>query len=249
MTMKKFIGTLLGIAATSLMLSCTSTPSKSELSAKAAEQTSHQDRLQASYSEMGKTGGKVFTLNPKVSAVKIYAFRAGTAAMLGHNHVLSSPQFSGFVYLPRDGTSTARFDLEFRLDQLEIDTPENRSNLGSAFSSIPTPGSIKRTRDHMLGENNLQANRFPFVRIHSIQIAGEAPKLAAKVQVELHGQQREMWIPLNVEGLPDRISATGSFVLRQSEFGVQPYSVLGGFLAVQDEVVIEFSLLGAPLVR
>jgi hypothetical protein len=247
MTIKQAIRALLGIAATFMMLSCTNTHNTSELGVRTVEQTSHQDRLQSIYSELGKTGGKVFTLNPKLSAVKIYAFRAGTAAKLGHNHVLSSPQFSGFVYLPRDGTSGARFDLEFRLDQLEIDNPENRSNLGSAFSSTPTPGSIKRTRDHMLGEDNFQADQFPFVRIHASRIAGEAPKLAAEVQVELHGQQREMWVPLNVEGLPDRILVTGSLVLRQSEFGVHPYSVLGGFLAVQDEVVIEFSLLAQPL--
>ena len=247
MTIRQAIRALLGIAATLLMLSCTNTHSTSGLDARTVEQTSHQDRLQTIYSELGKIGGKVFTLNPKLSTVKIYAFRAGTAAKLGHNHVLSSPQFSGFVYLPRDGASGAHFDLEFRLDQLEIDNPENRANLGSAFSSTPTPGSIKRTRDHMLGEDNLQADQFPFVRIHAIRIAGEAPKLAAEVQVELHGQQREMWVPLSVEGLPDRILVTGSLVLRQSEFGVHPYSVLGGFLAVQDEVVIEFSLLAQPL--
>jgi polyisoprenoid-binding protein YceI len=96
----------------------------------------------------------------------------------------------------------------------------------------------------MLGENNLQADRFPFVRIHSVQIAGEIPKIAAKVQIELHGQQREMWLPLSIAGLPGQLSASGSLVLRQSDFGIQPYSVLGGFLAVQDELVIEFSLVG-----
>jgi polyisoprenoid-binding protein YceI len=54
-----------------------------------------------------------------------------------------------------------------------------------------------------------------------------------------------MWVPLSVEGLPDRLSVTGSLVLRQTDFGVQPYSVLGGMLAVQDEVIIEFKLLGS----
>jgi polyisoprenoid-binding protein YceI len=96
----------------------------------------------------------------------------------------------------------------------------------------------------MLGEDNMQADRFPFVRIHSLQITGEAPKFAAKVQVEMHGQTREMWVPLSVEGLPNRISVTGSFVLKQTDFGAQPYSVLGGLLAVQDEVPIEFKLIG-----
>jgi hypothetical protein len=31
-------------------------------------------------------------------------------------------------------------------------------------------------------------------------------------------------------------------VLRQSDFGIKPYTVLGGLLAVDDEVVIEFHL-------
>jgi len=52
-------------------------------------------------------------------------------------------------------------------------------------------------------------------------------------------------VPLSVEGLPDSITVTGSFVLRQTDFGAQPYSVLGGLLAVKDEVVIEFKLTGS----
>lgn len=91
----------------------------------------------------------------------------------------------------------------------------------------------------------MQAARFPFVRIHSLQLSGEAPRFAANVQVELHGQKREMWIPLTVDGLPSKLSVTGSFVLRQSDFGARPYSVLSGLLAVQDEIVIEFKLAGS----
>ena len=242
MNLKNPTGVLLGIAVALLVLGCAHTPS--ELSQEPIGQTSHLASLQSVYAELEKSGGRVFTLAPSLSAIKIYVFRAGTAAMLGHNHVLSSPQFSGFIYLPKDNITAARFDLEFRLDQLEIDRPENRANLGSAFSSVPSAGTIKRTRDHRLGESNLQADRFPFVRIHSVQIAGEIPKIAANVQVELHGQQREMWLPLSVAGLPGQLSASGSLVLRQSDFGIQPYSVLGGFLAVQDELVIEFSLVG-----
>jgi hypothetical protein len=93
-------------------------------------------------------------------------------------------------------------------------------------------------------EDNFQADQYPFVRIHSLQIAGEAPKFAAKIQVQLHGTEREMWVPLSVEGLPERLAVSGSFVLRQSDFDVRPFSVLGGMLAVQDEVVVEFKLLG-----
>jgi polyisoprenoid-binding protein YceI len=117
--------------------------------------------------------------------------------------------------------------------------------LGSAFASFLPAGAIEGTRDHMLGEDNLQADRFPLVRVHSVEITGEGPKYAAKIEVELHGQKREMWLPLNVAGLPDHLAVNGSFVLRQTDFGAKPYSVLGGLLAVKDEVVIEFELQGA----
>jgi polyisoprenoid-binding protein YceI len=96
----------------------------------------------------------------------------------------------------------------------------------------------------MLGEENLQSDRFPFVRIHSLETAGDGIKFAAKVEIEMHGQKREIWIPLSVEGLPEKISVTGSFVLRQTDFGARPYTVLNGLIAVQDEVVVDFKLIG-----
>jgi YceI-like domain len=206
---------------------------------------SKQADLKAVYSDLAVAGGKVFTLNPKTSTVRIYAFRGGRAAKMGHNHVLSAPQFTGLLYLVPSGASGSRFDLEFRLDELEFDKPEYRSPLGNAFPAVLPPEAIKGAHDHMLGEDNLQADRFPFVRIHSLQISGESPKFAAKAEIEVHGQKREMWIPLTVEGLPDRLSVTGAFVLRQTDFGAQPYTVLGGLLAMQDEVVIEFHLIGS----
>lgn len=59
-------------------------------------------------------------------------------------------------------------------------------------------------------------------------------------------RSREQWLPLTVEGLPDKLSVSGTFILRQSDFGGAPYSVAGGLLAVKDEVVVvvEFRLAG-----
>jgi len=236
---------LLGMAATMSLLSCAAIAPDSRTAAASVTQSGEKGDLRTIYSDLGKAGGKVFTLDPQSSAVRIYAYRAGPAAKLAHNHVLAAPQFTGFFQLPPGGASSGRFDLEFRLDQLEIDNPAHRSALGSAFASVLSPAFIESTREHMLGEENMQADRFPFVRVHSLQIAGDSPKFAARVQIEMHGQKREMWIPLNVEGLPERLSVTGSFMLRQTDFGAQPYSVLGGLIAVQDEVVIEFKLVGA----
>jgi hypothetical protein len=245
MIFKKLAIVLLCAAATAALLSCSAPLRPSQTGAAPTAASGDRADMQAIYSELGRAGGRIFTLEPKDSVVRIYAFRAGRAARLGHNHVLSAPEFTGFFHLPTSGAADGRFDLVFRLDQLEIDNPAYRSTLGAAFSSVLSPDAIQSTREHLLGANDLQADRFPFVRIHSLQISGEAPKFAAKVQVEMHGQKQEMWIPLDVEGLPDRLSVSGSFVLRQTDFGALPYSLLGGLLSVQDEVVLDFKLAGA----
>ena len=245
MIFKKAGSILAAFAFAAVLLSCAATPPDAHPSTAAGADVGSPAGLKAAYAQLGASGGRVLTLDPGASAVRIYVFRAGQAAKVGHNHVLSAPQFTGFLFLPPSGAAAARFDLVFRLDQLEIDNPAYRSTLGAAFASPLPPGAIEGTRDHMLGEDNMQADRFPLVRIHSVQIAGESPRFAAKVQVEMHGVTREIWLPLSVEGLPEHLAVSGAFVLRQSDFGVQPYSVLGGLLAVRDEVVIEFKLVGA----
>lgn len=201
--------------------------------------------LAARYRALGAPGGQVFTLDAARSVVRIYAFRGGKAAQYGHNHVLSAPTFAGYFYLAPGGALASRFDLAFRLDRLVVDAPEHRAATGGAFASALSASATESTRDNMLGEFGLQATQYPWVRIGSVQIAGEDPKFAARVAVELHGQTRDIWVPLHVSGLPDALVVQGAMVLLQTDFGIKPFSVLGGLLSVQDPLVLEFSLQGA----
>jgi polyisoprenoid-binding protein YceI len=196
------------------------------------------------YASLRGEAGSVFTLDPAESSIRIYVFRTGAAARLGHNHVLAAPRFTGFVFMPSDGVAKAQVDLEFRLDELEIDNPLHRAGLGRAFASSPSPEAIEGTRRNMLGADDLDAERFPYVRVHSLRVAGESPKLAVEAQVTLHGQERTMWLPVTVQVANERLTATGSLVLRQSDFGARPFAILGGAIAVQDEIVVEFALVG-----
>ena len=202
--------------------------------------------LAATYAALAQQGGQVFRMVPERSSIRAYAFRAGRGAKFGHNHVLSAPTFEGYLYLAPQGNADSRFDLALRLDQLVFDVPEHRAALGPAFASAISAEDTASTRNNMLGDNNFQAARYPWLRIRSVQIVGEAPKLAAKVAINLHGQTREQWTPLTVTGLPGEARAQGMLVIRQSDFGIKPFSVFGGILAVHDEVVVEFSLATEP---
>ena len=127
-----------------------------------------------------------------------------------------------------------------------LDLPAERAALGPAFASTLSESSIASTREHMLGQDGLQAERYPLLSIHALEVQGEAPWFSARVAITLHGQMRELQVPLQVSGLPERVQASGSLVLRQSDFGIRPYSALGGLLAVQDDLVVTFSVVGEP---
>jgi polyisoprenoid-binding protein YceI len=227
-----------------VLIACQSPPPAVPAPA-AAETTALADWGQR-YAALAATGGSLLRFDAAQSTVRIYVYRGGRAARLGHNHVLTAPRFGGYLYLPPAGAGGAQFDLEFRLDELQFDDPAIRAGLGTAFAAELTADDRANTRAHMLGDDNLQAGHFPFVRIHGLAVIGEGPALAAEVAVEMHGQRRTFLVPLTVEGLPLRAVVAGSLVLRQSDFGVQPYSALGGLIAVQDAVRVDVNLVAEP---
>jgi hypothetical protein len=194
--------------------------------------------------------GQRLLLDAAQSSLRIHVFRGGRAANLGHNHVLSAPRLTGLLLLPvteagAPDWSLSRLELTFRLDELALDLPALRAALGPGWASQLSPEAVAATRANMLGEGNLQAERFPLVRMRSLRVAGVAPKLAVEVEVELHGQRRSQWLAVTLGNVGDgsSIKASGALVLRQSDFGIASFSVLGGLLAVQDELLIEFELL------
>ena len=193
--------------------------------------------------QQASTGGRLFRIDAAASQVRVHVFRAGRAARLGHNHVLSTPQLDGWVLLPAEALEGGRFELAFRLDQLELDAPAQRAALGPAWASALSAEAVAATRSNMLGETGLQAERFPVVRLRGLQIVGAAPQLAAQVEVTLHGQRQIQWLALHTELTDTVLRTRGALVLRQTDFGVQPFSVAGGLLAVQDELVVTFELV------
>ncbi|MEJ6007607.1 hypothetical protein WG899_18825 [Paucibacter sp. AS339] len=194
-------------------------------------------------------GQPPLTVDAAASSVRIHVFRAGRAARLGHNHVLSVPKLHGLVLAPPDASGSlegAAFELSFRLDELELDAPAARAALGPGWASQLSAEAIAATRANMLGPAGLQAEAYPLVRLRSLEIRGAAPKLSVLLEIELHGQRRQQWLALHAEPQAQRLQARGALVLRQSDFGLTPFSVAGGLLAVQDELLIEFDLLAKP---
>ncbi|MDP1696647.1 MAG: YceI family protein [Xanthomonadaceae bacterium] len=200
--------------------------------------------LRAEYASLARHGGQTYVIDAARSRLLIYAYRGGAAARLGHNHVLRATQIDGFVHVPASAAvAGARFDLSVPLQRLLIDEPELRATTGEAFAGERSAADIAGTQHNMLGPDNLDAARFPDVRVHSTAVSGDWPALVADIGITLHGVSRAMTVPLLVHRDGSELRVTGTLALRQSDFGITPYSALLGLLAVQDAVTIRFELI------
>lgn len=173
----------------------------------------------------------------------VYArvFRGGSLARLGHNHIIEFKDLRGEIYLA-DPVGRSRFDLAVSPVDAVVDPPRLRASQGSDFRSTVSKDARAGTRSNMLGHDVLDAAEFPWVTISSEGIRGPLHSAEVTVKITLKGVTRRLTVPVSITVNGSRLSATGHLDILQSEFGIQPYSVLGGALKVKDEVGVVFAV-------
>jgi polyisoprenoid-binding protein YceI len=185
------------------------------------------------YRAAAAAGTKVLAIDPAQSLIAVTVRRGGALARLGHDHVVASRTVTGFA-APTQG----RADFSFRLDQMTVDEPALRREAG--FDTQPSAEAIAGTRTNMLGRV-LEAERYPLVALHAEQPAGAGGAL--RLSITLHGTTRTLMVPTRIEAGADGVTATGTFQVRQSDFGITPMSVMGGAMTVLDTLELRFRIV------
>jgi len=189
---------------------------------------------EAYYREALARGKAVFRVDPAGSLVVIEVRRAGSLARLGHDHVVASHEVEGYL-APEEG----RADLYVALGRLTVDEPVLRAEAG--FDSQPSASDIEGTRANML-EKVLEAEKFPFALI---QIRGANTRQrdgTLPVEITLHGIARTLQARVRIDADTGGMNVTGSLSFDQTDFGITPYSLLGGAIAVGNRLDLRFRI-------
>lgn len=129
-----------------------------------------------------------------------------------------------------------RADLSFRLDGMTVDEPPLLRAAG--IETQPSAQAVDGTRHNMLGPV-LDAARYPVVTLHAVRLGGDR----MQVDVTLHGVTRRLALPAAVEADAAQVSASGSARLRQTDFGITPFAVGAGLLAVDDTLEVTYRIV------
>ncbi len=174
---------------------------------------------------------------------RVYArvFRGGSMAKLGHNHVVLFPGVRGEVYLAA-GIDDSLFDLVVPVAGAEVDPPALRRDQGRAFRTEISDDARARTRNNMLGERVLDAARYPHITVSSAGIEGPPDRPRVTLDITIRETTRRLAVPVTLNRDADSLRAEGRLELLQSDFGIEPFTVLGGALRVEDRVELVFTV-------
>jgi YceI-like domain len=187
-------------------------------------------------------GAALYHVSAQDSEVNIRVYRGGALSRLGHNHVVTSRNLSGRVWI-HPSFERSGFELSFPVRELIVDDPDSRRAAGGDFPPDVSAADKDGTRKNMLGPEVLDAERYPTITMRSVKVAGtpEAPLITVRITIKDVSRDLEVPAQLRTEGR--RLVASGKLEIRQTDFGIKPFSAALGAIEVQDLLPIDFRIL------
>lgn len=187
-------------------------------------------------------GATVYEVSAAESSVYILVYRAGTLARLGHNHVMTAAALTGKVWI-NPVLEKSGFALSFPVEQMVVDDPGARKAAGGDFPPEIPQADRAGTRKNMLRQEVLDAEHFQNITLRSVQVSGTqaAPRIVTHITIKDAGRDVEVPVHVSIEGA--KLTASGEFEIKQTDFGIKPFSVGLGTLSVKDELHVGFKVV------
>lgn len=186
-------------------------------------------------------GARILVIDPDRSVVTLLVRRAGPLARLGHNHVITSAQESGRAWLGPE-PSESGFEIRLPVIAFVVDEPAARLAAGAEFAGELPAEAREGTYRNMLRAEVLDGERHPEVVVRASRISGTWQQPVVVARITLRGTTRDVEVPVELQRDPQSLLATGTLRIRQSDFGITPFSVGGGAIQVADDVDVRFEI-------
>ncbi len=186
-----------------------------------------------------------FNIIPAESSFWVFVGKAGLFSVLAHDHNIGIRNFTGKVTIPNDpdgvkgpGGKVTDSGLEMKIDTRSLTLLDDKISDGDR---------AKITRS--MHEVVLESARYPEAAFRSAGVTGVDGRgdgrfnLQLSGDLTLHGVTRRITIPVSLQLTSGQLKASGKYTLRQSDFGIQPYSTAGGTIRVRNDVVVSFEIV------
>jgi hypothetical protein len=139
--------------------------------------------------------------------------------------------------------SGSGFAVRVPVTGLVVDDPVARAGAGPDFAGEVPTEARDGTRRNLLRAEVLDAEHHPEIVVRAAALEGSWQQPVAKATVTLKDRAGVVEVPLQIERGPGTLRARGGFRIRQTVFGMTPFSVGGGAIQVADDVDVAFDVV------
>jgi polyisoprenoid-binding protein YceI len=106
----------------------------------------------------------------------------------------------------------------------------------------------RREFHNVLNNSVLESDKFPMIKFISVSVSdarksGETRSFTLNGDLTMRGVTKRVSFPVTVTISKDQLRATGDAELKQTDFGIKPYSGKLGMIRIGDEVKINFAIV------
>jgi len=185
---------------------------------------------------IGQARTRTYTIVPSESSFWVFAGKTGIFSAFAHNHEIGVKSFSGRVVVPAAGAGGGSLEMEVDAPSLVVlDKEPSEEDKKKIFNSM---------HNEVLESAKYQKISFKSVSVSDVKQTGsDAYSFVVNGDLSLHGVTKRIAVPVAATVTPQQLRATGKYTLKQTDYGIKPYSAAGGSIKVKDEVVVNFNIV------
>jgi polyisoprenoid-binding protein YceI len=179
-----------------------------------------------------------FEIGPDNARLLVRTHREGLGARAGHDLVIEATRWAGQVRI--DAGEPLRGHVEVRVDTRGLEVREGHGG------ARPLTDRDRLEIKTNIEEKVLHADRDPELRFTAEKVVVEDHHAHLTGDLTIGGQTRPTGVDVDLEPAADGLHARGVVQIRQTDYGIKPYSAMIGMLKVADQVEVDFDVRLPP---
>lgn len=169
------------------------------------------------------------------SAFTVQAFAEGLFSAFGHDPVIAIRNFSGKLQFEPGTFASASLQVSIDVNSLAIaGEVKDKDRVDIERTMREQVLEVQRYQEITFTSNNISMSRLGEGRYRA-RIIGD---------LTMHGAtQKNLWISAETTVKDDALRAKGDFSLKQTDFGIKPFSAVGGTIKLKNELKFTFDIV------
>lgn len=182
----------------------------------------------------GKTETVQYRLAADQSTFTVQAFAEGLLSAFGHDPIFAIRNFTGAAEFVAGTFESASLKVTVKAESIALtDEVKEKDRLEIVQTMREQVLEIAKYPEIVFASSNISVTRLAEGRYRA-RIIGD---------LTFHGMtQKNLWITAEVTASGDSLRARGDFPLKQSDFGIKPFSAVGGTIKLKNELKFSFDI-------